>query len=327
MNNTNIGNKIKQLRKEKGYTQEKLGEILNVSTQSVSKWERKSTYPDISLLPRIATIFGITIDELFSQTVEDDLAKIENMLDSKEDLSLIEEGYILQKLDISKDNSNTKRLKAKLYLNRGKSYLKQAQSIIEESLMLEPDNKESHYIYLSTNNGIMTDWNFYNKHDIIEFYKQFVVANPNDKRGYMNLLDHLIHDGRVAEATDVLDQYRTLDDSFRIDWYQARINQTNQKVDPLIEAFKGNWLEHAIKADEYSKIGAFNKAIKEYKVSYELQPSPKYLDSLECIAHIYEIQGETKLSKEYYKKIVQNLEQEWNITFGSQFSQYQSKSL
>ncbi len=327
MNNTNIGNKIKQLRKEKGYTQENLGEILNVSTQSVSKWERKSTYPDISLLPRIANIFGITIDELFSQTVEDDLTKIENMLNAKHDLSLIEEGYILQKLELGKETGKTKRLKAKLYLNRGKSYLKQAQSIIKDSIMLEPINKESHYIYLSTTNGVETDWNFFNKHDIIEFYKKFVATNPNDKRGYIHLLDHLIHDGRIDEAINVLDQYRRLDDSFRIDWYQARINQTHQQIDPLIEAFTGNWLEHSIKADEYSKVGDFEKAIKEYKVAYELQPSPKYLDSLECIAHIYEIQGETELSKEYYKKIVKNLEQEWNITFGSQFSKYQSKSL
>jgi transcriptional regulator with XRE-family HTH domain len=76
MNNANIANQIKQLRKQKGYTQEKLGEILNVSTQSISKWECASTYPDISLLPKIATIFGITIDELFSQTIDEDLSKI-----------------------------------------------------------------------------------------------------------------------------------------------------------------------------------------------------------------------------------------------------------
>lgn len=131
MNNTNIANQIKQLRKQKGYTQEKLGEILNVSTQSVSKWECASTYPDISLLPKIATIFGITIDELFSQTIDEDLSKIENMLDSKDELSLIEEGYILQKLEHCEENAITTKLKAKLYLNRGKSYLKLAQNTIK----------------------------------------------------------------------------------------------------------------------------------------------------------------------------------------------------
>ena len=327
MTNTNIGIQIKQLRKQKGYTQEKLGEILNVSTQSVSKWERASTYPDISLLPKIATIFGITIDELFSQTIEEDLSKIENMIDSKEELSLIEEGYILQKLEQSEENSITKRLKAKLFLNRGKSYLKLAQNTIKESIELEPINKESHYIFLSTNNGVMTDWNFFNKHDIIEYYKHFVETNPNYPQGYMYLLDHLIHDARLEEATIVLNKYKKLDSTFRVDWYQARINQTNNKLDPLILSFKGDWLQHSIKADEYAKIGEYENAISEYEIAYELQPSPKYLDALECIAHIYEITGKSDLTKECYKKILLTLEEEWNITFGSSYNYYQNKSL
>ena len=327
MNNANIANQIKQLRKQKGYTQEKLGEILNVSTQSISKWECASTYPDISLLPKIATIFGITIDELFSQTIDEDLSKIENMLDSKDELSLIEEGYVLQKLEQCEENPMTIKLKAKLYLNRGKSYLKLSQNTIKQAIKLEPSDKESHYIFLSTNNGVMTDWNFYNKHEIINYYQHFVELNPDDKKGYMYLLDHLIHDARLDEATIVLNEYKKIDKSFRADWYQARINQTNTKLDPLIKAFKGDWLKHSIKADEYAKIGDYNNAIIEYKISYDLQPSPKYLDALECIAQIYEIKSETKLSKEYYKKIVNNLDTEWDITFGSSYNYYQTKSL
>lgn len=42
MTHTNIGNNIKHFRKSKGYTQAQLVKILNVSTQSVSKWERES---------------------------------------------------------------------------------------------------------------------------------------------------------------------------------------------------------------------------------------------------------------------------------------------
>lgn len=59
-----IGDKIKSLRLEKGISQEKLGQYLNVSFQSVSKWENGNAYPDISLLPEIARFFGITVDAL-----------------------------------------------------------------------------------------------------------------------------------------------------------------------------------------------------------------------------------------------------------------------
>ena len=65
-----IGNKIKQLRINKGITQTKLSEELAVSSQSVSKWENHITTPDISILPSIARYFGITMDELFNYRLD-----------------------------------------------------------------------------------------------------------------------------------------------------------------------------------------------------------------------------------------------------------------
>lgn len=59
-----IHDKIKNLRKEQKWTQEELAERLNVSPQAVSRWETNSTFPDIELLPDIASIFEISIDEL-----------------------------------------------------------------------------------------------------------------------------------------------------------------------------------------------------------------------------------------------------------------------
>ena len=59
-----IGDKIKELRYEKGLTQEEIGTLIGVSAQSVSKWERGEGYPDIEMLPSLANYFGISIDEL-----------------------------------------------------------------------------------------------------------------------------------------------------------------------------------------------------------------------------------------------------------------------
>lgn len=64
MNSTEIGKFISALRKEKGYTQITLAEILNVSNRTVSKWENGDGYPDITLLPEIANALGVTVDEL-----------------------------------------------------------------------------------------------------------------------------------------------------------------------------------------------------------------------------------------------------------------------
>lgn len=59
-----LADKLKELRKSKNVSQEKLAEYLGVSYQAVSKWENGVTSPDILLLPDIARYYGITVDEL-----------------------------------------------------------------------------------------------------------------------------------------------------------------------------------------------------------------------------------------------------------------------
>ena len=61
----NIGAKIAELRREHNMKQDELAEMLGVTPQAVSKWENGASMPDISLLPKIAQIFGVTIDDLF----------------------------------------------------------------------------------------------------------------------------------------------------------------------------------------------------------------------------------------------------------------------
>ena len=61
-----LGKRIALLRKEKALTQDTLAEILGVSPQAVSKWENDQTCPDISLLPQLSGILGVTVDELLS---------------------------------------------------------------------------------------------------------------------------------------------------------------------------------------------------------------------------------------------------------------------
>lgn len=60
-----LGEKIKALRKQKNISQEILAGYLGVSFQAVSKWENGSTMPDVTLIPAIASFFGVSTDELF----------------------------------------------------------------------------------------------------------------------------------------------------------------------------------------------------------------------------------------------------------------------
>ena len=59
-----IGKRIAEYRKKRNLKQDELAEMLEVSAQAVSKWENDLSCPDISLLPELSKIFGVSIDEI-----------------------------------------------------------------------------------------------------------------------------------------------------------------------------------------------------------------------------------------------------------------------
>lgn len=60
-----LGEKIKSLRKQKNISQDVFANYLGVSFQAVSKWENGNTMPDVTMIPAIASFFGVSTDELF----------------------------------------------------------------------------------------------------------------------------------------------------------------------------------------------------------------------------------------------------------------------
>ena len=65
-----FGEKLKQLRLNKGYSQENLAELMNVSRQAITKWENGNGMPDIENLKTIARVFEVTIDSLVLEEEE-----------------------------------------------------------------------------------------------------------------------------------------------------------------------------------------------------------------------------------------------------------------
>ena len=63
-----LGQNIRRLRIERKLSQSKLAEMLGISPQAVSKWERGNALPDIDLLIPLADVFSLTLDELFKRS-------------------------------------------------------------------------------------------------------------------------------------------------------------------------------------------------------------------------------------------------------------------
>ena len=81
VNQVRIGNFLKELRKEKDKTQEKIAEIFRVSSRGVSRWENGNTMPDLCLLVELADYYNVDLRELV-----DGERKVEKMNEEMKDV-------------------------------------------------------------------------------------------------------------------------------------------------------------------------------------------------------------------------------------------------
>lgn len=84
-----LNERIKNLRKEKGWTQLKLAEQLNITDKAVSKWEAGEGNPDILLLPKLAEMFGVSIDYLLTGVKPEEKVNLDDMDNTKRAIYLI----------------------------------------------------------------------------------------------------------------------------------------------------------------------------------------------------------------------------------------------
>lgn len=97
-----LSENIKNLRKEKGMSQEELAERLNVVRQTVSKWEQNLSVPDSEMLIKIAEVFEVSVGSLLGETVE--------INDTKSELSEISQKLENLNAMMAERNSRSRRI-------------------------------------------------------------------------------------------------------------------------------------------------------------------------------------------------------------------------
>ena len=98
MDTKKIGEFLKELRKEKGLTQEQLAEILLVSGRTVSRWETGTNMPDLSVLIQMAEFYGVEIKEILDGERKSEIMDKE----LKETLSRVADYNKLEKKKVEK---------------------------------------------------------------------------------------------------------------------------------------------------------------------------------------------------------------------------------
>ncbi|MBO4418249.1 MAG: helix-turn-helix domain-containing protein [Oscillospiraceae bacterium] len=323
-----LGKKIKQLRFKASLTQEQLAERLGISPQSVSKWENAVAMPDISTLPLLAEIFGVTIDDLFDLSSEQRLNRIENRLDVEEnlpqDVFLEYEAFLQGQIAEAQNKQRAVDLLAYLYWHRMYSYAQKVRRWAKESIRLSPNVKGSQWLLSMAEGHVVWDWNMANHNAAIEFYRELAEENPGMKCPLYYLIDNLIADHRADEAEHYLNLLNRVEDANPAlrDVYRAHIALARfdepaadrimeelvaahpQEVDYLFEA-----------AQYYARKCDYDKALDCYERSFACDPKrPRFQDALMGISQICQIRGDYKKAAQAYERIVNLLENEWGLT-------------
>lgn len=322
-----LGKRIKELRLGMSMTQEQLAQKLGLSSQAISKWENGTTMPDIQLLPELSVVFGVSIDSLFSLTDEERMERIENSI---YDVRYYSDGdfeqtvrWLQTKQKEDKHKPKATLLLAMLYNKRADEYHALASPVAREALQLNPTVKDAHNAVFDAERGPYLDWNAVNHHKTIDFYKDFVAAHPEDYQSHLWLMDLLIADGRTAEARKVLEQAHRLKDTYHYEMYRGLIAKTDCDLpaaevwwQKMTEKEPENWVVWFEYADNMARLCRYDEAIAAYFKGMPLRPRPQFVDPEECLAHIYEIQGDYEKAVQMHEQIIQIMEEQWGFTEG-----------
>jgi len=329
----NLGKHIRENRLRINLTQERLAEKLSVTAQAVSKWESGTGMPDISLLPELSAIFGVTIDELFETSEETQLNRIEMMVEKETMLSRSDFDYAVSRLESMQHKPEHKgrclTLLADLYLHRSNGYAEKAGEYAQQALEVRPDAHDNHRILFHACHGALGDWCCTNHTQLIDFYKNFVKKNPNHLPGYMWLADNLIADGRLDEAEATAEAMKKTEETYHYLVYHALIAQQRGdsiKADAcwkkLIEKHGDNASAWFVYADDLVKHAKYQEAIAAFEKSMSLAKHPRMTDALDSIAQICMLLGDKAGAINAYERILQIMKEDWELTEGETVEGY-----
>ena len=329
-----IGNKIKQLRHKYSMTQDQLAGILSISPQSISKWETGITMPDITLLPKLAEAFGITIDELFDLSVDQKLQRIERRIDLEEEFSSDifheYETFLKNQLDENIDRTRILSLLAHLYHHRVTSDCAKVSKYAREAMMRNPEKKDCQWLLQKAEGAHVWDWNIGNHTGIIEFYKSVIKSDtitPKTPMPYYEVMDNLIADHRVDEARYYLGEYKKLPAHKPVlvpvyEAYIAMAEYNPKKSDRIMSEALEKFSDNSDFLFEYAQYCAkkcdYRQAIEFYEQSFAANENkkPRFTDALHGIAIIYEILGDNKQAIETYDRMIACIKDEWGYNDG-----------
>ncbi len=285
MNNI-LSNNLKRLRQQKNLTQEQTAEILGVTSQTISRWECGTTLPDVMLLPQIAKLYCVTVDDLYKPeciAYKNYAQRLASVYESTRDpLDFIAADTEFKKL-MRNDNATTEDIRNYgVILQFMMNYCKDKAIELFDNIIQKNEYNDS-YTYVKTRYQQMSLYA-----QIGRAQENINVQHQNIKNNYENPQEHCFFIASYLYAGHFDDAYKY----FKIS----------------IEKFPNEW-------ELYVLGGDICKQLKRYDEAFELwdkadQISNNFLDHKYSMAICYEELGEYEKAYKVWCEIVEHLKKD-----------------
>lgn len=317
--NRNIGSVIKRLRTENGLTQEEVATYLGISFQAVSKWETGTTLPDITLLPAIASCFGVRIDDLFSVDHEDERKRIDYVLNHDR---LGEQSYQYAKhtlhvcLQDDPDDAAAMKLYAKLHYKKANDDLLEAGSMLERAMKLTPLDEEVFSLYRMVRGGQAdvvrsgNDW-------FIRICEPYAKEYPQNELLRKMLIEAMIDMRYFERAEELIDaapfaagsEYRK---ALLLGDMEAAKGNRDRAVELWNTIPKDSNIGWYELGERFNRMNEYERAIECFQKSFLASSVPRYLDPVFSLAFLYTKLGRKAEAIEAWERIISVLASDHN---------------
>lgn len=277
---------LKRFRIAKNLTQEQAAEALCVSTQSVSRWECNTTLPDVTLLPKIAALYCVTIDDLYKETsiAYDNYAQ--RLLSIFED-SMKSEDFLRADMEYKKMLKSGEysiedlRCYGFLYQKMMQVCIKKAQELYDQGIKMGPVEDPVAYWATRRQKSVFL-WRIGRNQENIDEYLPLVKAGSNELQEWICLIQAYSFSGDYTSGWECVQQAE--------------------------DKFPENAMLHICAGDLLCSMKCYNEAIVRWQRALEMEPN--YLSAAHSMAECYEKLGDFAKAMEVYNQIAETLEKQ-----------------
>lgn len=311
----NLGTSIRRLRTERGMTQEELAAFAGVSFQAVSKWECGTTTPDIALLPKLAVFFGVRIDDLFGITDEDELERVDYLLEHER---ITEENFDYSKnvldraLEHSPDDVRVLKTYARLYFAKNQRDRLEAGRMLRQAMKTAPEDDEIWLLYHQFCGKELDDF--------IRTCEPYLPMVPVTSRLYELLIAAMIERRYSDRAESLIEAYEphcstAMPLIFRGDLALAS-GDTGKALAIWDSVDTGDHKAQYELGERFVKINENVRAVTAFERSFAAADIPRDLSAMYSLAFLHERLGNRAEAKAAWQTILDVLASDWNTTDG-----------